>query len=106
MTQTSTAAGTVMGTVGYMSPEQVRGATVGPSSDMFSLGCVLYEMIAGRQAFRGPSSAETLSAILRDTPGRLRRDWRASAAGVGAVDLTLSRKESGGTLPVGAGPCF
>jgi len=68
VTQTSVPAGTVMGTVGYMSPEQVRGATVGPSGDIFSLGCVLYEMIAGRQAFRGPSSAETLSAILRDTP--------------------------------------
>src|SRR6266700_2852211 len=68
LTQTVTPEGTVMGTVGYMSPEQVRGAAVGPGSDIFSLGCVLYEMIAGRRAFRGPTSAETLSAILRDTP--------------------------------------
>src|SRR5437899_2016197 len=66
ITQTVTPEGTVMGTVGYISPEQVRGAAVGPGSDLFSLGCVLYEMIAGRRAFRGPTSAETLSAILRD----------------------------------------
>ena len=71
VTRTSISAGTVMGTVGYMSPEQVRGATVGPSSDMFSFGCVLYEMISGQPAFRCASPAETLSAILRDTPVNL-----------------------------------
>jgi len=71
VTHTSFPAGTVMGTVGYMSPEQVRGAAVDHGSDIFSFGCVLYEMIAGRQAFRGSSSAETLSAILRDAPVEL-----------------------------------
>ena len=65
---TRTEAGTILGTPGYMSPEQVRGVPAGPTSDIFSLGCVLYEMIAGRRAFQGPTAAETMSAILRDRP--------------------------------------
>ncbi len=60
--------GVVMGTVGYMSPEQVRGEPATAASDQFSLGCVLYEMLTGRRAFQGSSRAETLSAILRDDP--------------------------------------
>jgi TolB-like protein/lipopolysaccharide biosynthesis regulator YciM len=63
-----TGAGEVMGTVGYMSPEQVKGQAVDARSDLFSIGCVLYEMLAGRRAFSGSSSVETLSAILRDEP--------------------------------------
>src|SRR5262249_22416955 len=86
-TVTNTPEGTVMGTVGYMSPEQVRGAAVGPGSDIFSLGCVLYEMIAGRRAFRGATSPETLSAILRDTPPEL------SISGI-RVPLELERLTS------------
>src|SRR5581483_1722523 len=66
--QTETATGTFLGTPGYMSPEQVRGARVGPASDIFSLGCVLYEMISGKRAFPGTSTLEIVSAILRDTP--------------------------------------
>ncbi len=65
--------GTVMGTVGYMSPEQVRGEPVGPASDLFSLGCVLHEMIAGQRAFVRKTGAETLAAILRDEPPPLGR---------------------------------
>ncbi len=68
---TQTEAGTLMGTPGYMSPEQVRGASAGPASDIFSLGCVLYEMVSGRRAFPGQTAAETMSSILRDTPGEL-----------------------------------
>ena len=60
--------GGVLGTVGYMSPEQVRGEQAAAASDQFSLGCVFYEMLTGRQPFRRPSKAETLSAILRDDP--------------------------------------
>ena len=60
--------GVVMGTVGYMSPEQVRGEPATTASDQFSLGCVLYEMLTGRRAFQRTSRAETLSAILRDDP--------------------------------------
>jgi eukaryotic-like serine/threonine-protein kinase len=57
-----------MGTVGYMSPEQVRGEPATAASDQFSLGCVLYEMLTGRPPFERSSKAETLSAILRDDP--------------------------------------
>jgi serine/threonine protein kinase/Tol biopolymer transport system component len=60
--------GVVMGTVGYMSPEQVRGQRMDQRSDLFSFGCVLYEMLSGRRAFKGESSADTLSAILKEDP--------------------------------------
>ncbi|HZC23726.1 MAG TPA: serine/threonine-protein kinase, partial [Candidatus Binatia bacterium] len=64
-------AGFVMGTVGYMSPEQVRGQTAGPASDLFSLGVILYEMVAGKRAFRGETSADTMSAILKEDPAEM-----------------------------------
>jgi serine/threonine protein kinase/Tol biopolymer transport system component len=60
--------GTTMGTVGYMSPEQASGGVADERSDQFSFGVVLYEMLAGRQAFRRPTAVETLSAIIRDDP--------------------------------------
>ncbi len=60
--------GAVMGTVGYMSPEQVKAQRVDHRSDIFSLGCVLYEMISGKRAFRRESAIETLNAILREDP--------------------------------------
>ncbi|MGB7227213.1 MAG: protein kinase, partial [Candidatus Acidiferrales bacterium] len=63
-----TTAGTVMGTVGYMSPEQVRGQTVDHRSDIFSLGAILYEMASGKRAFKGDSGVETMNAILKDEP--------------------------------------
>ena len=61
--------GVAMGTVGYMAPEQVRGEPADHRSDIFSLGAVAYEMLAGRRAFRGQSSIEILHAILKDEPG-------------------------------------
>jgi eukaryotic-like serine/threonine-protein kinase len=70
-TAPSSAAGAVMGTVGYMSPEQVRGEPVDHRADIFAFGAVLYEMLAGRRAFRGESSVETLSAILKEEPASL-----------------------------------
>jgi hypothetical protein len=60
--------GVVMGTVGYMSPEQARGAGVDFRSDQFSLGSVLYEMATGRRAFSGETKPEILAAIIRDDP--------------------------------------
>jgi len=66
-----TSPGTVIGTVGYMSPEQVRGQAVDGRSDIFSLGTVMYEMVAGAHPFRGDSPADTMSAILREEPPNL-----------------------------------
>jgi serine/threonine protein kinase/tetratricopeptide (TPR) repeat protein len=65
---TVTQPGVVMGTAAYMSPEQARGGSTGVSSDIFSLGCVIYEMLAGRGAFARPTFAETIAAILTGDP--------------------------------------
>ena len=60
--------GTVMGTVGYMSPEQVRGQIVDHRSDIFSFGSILYEMLTGERAFQRDTAAETMAAILKEEP--------------------------------------
>ena len=67
----STEPGTVLGTVGYMSPEQVRGQDVDARSDIFSFGAVLYEMLSGRRAFQRDTGAETMTAILKEDPPEL-----------------------------------
>ena len=66
--QVATEAGTVLGTAGYMSPEQVRGKPVDSRSDIFSFGAILYEMLSGKRAFPGESAADTMSAILKEDP--------------------------------------
>jgi serine/threonine protein kinase/Tol biopolymer transport system component len=66
-----TAPGMVLGTIGYMSPEQVRGHVVDQRTDIFSVGAVLYEMLRGERAFQGDSSADVMSAILNAEPGDL-----------------------------------
>ena len=63
-----TQTGEIVGTAGYMSPEQVRGEEVDPRSDQFSLGSVLYELATGRRAFRGNTTIDTLSAVLNEEP--------------------------------------
>jgi len=60
--------GTLLGTVGYMAPEQVRGQPADARSDIFAFGCVLYEMLVGRRAFKGDSAIETMNAILKEEP--------------------------------------
>jgi len=60
--------GAMIGTVGYLSPEQARGDVADPRSDIFSLGAVLHEMLTGQRAFKGTSPAELLSSVLRDEP--------------------------------------
>jgi len=66
-----TEAGVVMGTVGYMSPEQVKGLAADHRSDLFSFGAILYEMLSGKRAFHGETSVETMSAILKQDPPEL-----------------------------------
>ncbi len=63
-----TVPGMVLGTLGYMSPEQVKGEPADARSDIFSFGAILYEMLSGKRAFHGDSAAETMSAILREEP--------------------------------------
>ena len=63
-----TGRGVLLGTLGYMSPEQCRGANIDARSDIFSFGAVLYEMISGQRAFRGDTTADTISSILKEEP--------------------------------------
>ncbi len=65
---TVTKSGAVVGTVAYMSPEQLRGKAVDHRSDLFSVGGILYEMLAGRRAFRGETEVDTITAVLREDP--------------------------------------
>jgi TolB-like protein/lipoprotein NlpI len=71
-----TAPGTVMGTMGYMSPEQVRGLPVDHRTDIFSLGAVLYEMLSGRKAFKRDTASDTMAAIMRDEPAEISQSGR------------------------------
>ena len=70
----ATKAGQIVGTVTSMSPEQIRGETVDASTDIFALGCMLYEAIAGRRPFCGDSSLEVIAAVLKDDPDPLPGD--------------------------------
>ncbi len=79
-----TSAGQVMGTAGYMSPEQVRGAAADHRSDIFSFGCILYEILNGQRAFKRNTSAETMAAILNEEPAEF-------SARSGAIAPALER---------------
>jgi len=85
--------GTVLGTVNYMSPEQISGRATDPRTDIFSFGCVLYEMIAGRRAFGGQSVAETTTAILRDEPPSLSDSGRVVPVELDRVILRCHEKK-------------
>ena len=66
--ESQTAPGEILGTVGYMSPEQVRGQPADARSDIFAFGAILYELLVGKRAFQKPTPAETMSAILNEDP--------------------------------------
>jgi serine/threonine-protein kinase len=83
-TQLAGDSGGIVGTIGYMSPEQARGLPVGPESDIFSLGCVLYELVTGRRPFERQTASDALAALLHDTPEQVTASGRQ-------VPLELSR---------------
>ena len=87
MSHSPTAAGVVMGTASYMAPEQVRGETVDARTDIFSLGAVLFEMLAGKQVFRRDTAVETMTAVLKDDLP----DFGESAAVSPALDRIVRR---------------
>jgi Tol biopolymer transport system component len=74
--------GVVMGTVGYMAPEQVKGLAADHRADIFAFGCVLYEMATGRRAFAKDTNAETMTAILKEEPPELASDSGALPSGL------------------------
>ncbi|MEO8350004.1 MAG: protein kinase [Acidobacteriota bacterium] len=84
----ATQPGVVMGTAGYMSPEQVRGRAIDHRSDIFSFGAILYEMLSGRRAFQADSAAETMTAIVREEPPELSQIGRTVSP---ALDRVIRR---------------
>src|SRR6202045_3108460 len=88
-TASFTEIGVVLGTAGYMSPEQVRGQVVDHRSDIFSLGAILYEMLSGKRAFEGKTAADTMSAILKEEPAELSASGRLPPALGRMVDRCL-----------------
>jgi dipeptidyl aminopeptidase/acylaminoacyl peptidase len=123
MTAAATSAGVLLGTAAYMSPEQARGRAVDKRSDVWSFGCVLYECLTARQAFRGETVSDTIAAILKteadlatlpaDTPDRVRellarclcKDARERLRDIGEARVLLGSVRAGGEpAPAGAIP--
>src|SRR5664279_4774186 len=85
--------GVILGTIAYMSPEQVRGLPVDHRADIFAFGCVLYEMISGRRPFTGESAVDTMHAIARDEAPELPAGVRESAPGFARLIATCLAKD-------------
>ena len=90
-----TQVGMVLGTVGYMSPEQVRGLTADARSDIFSLGATCYEMISGKRAFHGATAADTVSAVLKEEPAQLSTSVHNLPPALGRVVHRCLEKDPG-----------
>ena len=95
-----TDAGTVMGTVGYMSPEQARGQEADHRSDIFSFGVILYEMLSGDRPFRGDSAVEVMNSILKEDPPELceTNAWEPIRVRVGRAAWCASAASKSGKL--------
>ena len=93
--------GMVMGTVGYMSPEQVRGKSADHRSDIFAFGTILYELITGKQTFRKPTSAETMTAILNEDPPSITESAPNTPPGLQRVVHRCLEKNPEAALSVG-----
>jgi len=87
LTSAGTVAGVILGTAAYMSPEQAKGKAVDRRADIFSFGVVFFEMLAGRQAFRGETVSETLASVMKDEP-----DWSALPSSTPPVVRDLVRR--------------
>ena len=102
--ETGTFPGAVLGTVGYMSPEQAKGVAVDYRSDQFSFGSVLYEMATGKRAFHGKSAVDTLAAIINQEPEPIEKT-RPAGPGPPALDRrAMPRQGAGAPLRLDAGP--
>ena len=97
-----TEAGQVLGTAGYMSPEQVRGIGVDHRSDLFVFGAILFEMLSGQRAFRRDTAAETMTAILKEDPPELTEREPQHFSGAGSDCASLPGEESGPALSDGS----
>jgi TolB-like protein/Flp pilus assembly protein TadD len=93
MTAVETEPGVVMGTLGYMAPEQLRGYPADPRSDIFSLGAILYEMLAGRRAFSRSTPVDTISAVLKEEPPELSGTVDALSPGLERITRRCLSKE-------------
>jgi eukaryotic-like serine/threonine-protein kinase len=90
---TQTSPGMVLGTAGYMSPEQVRGKEVDARTDIFAFGAILYEMLSGQRAFKGESSVETMNAILKEDPPELETEKLKVSPGLERIVRRCLEKE-------------
>ena len=103
---TVTKHGAVIGTVAYMSPEQLRGKPVDHRSDIFSFGAILYEMMAGSRAFRGETDVDTMTAVLREEPASHQSGRGCDSCRISGHHPALSGKGAGESLPVRQGSGF
>src|SRR6266704_262583 len=91
VTRALTQEGSILGTLQYMSPEQLQGKEVDARSDIFSFGAVLYELVTGRRAFESPDSASLIASVLTSEPPPLAGDAQAATRPLGTVDRVIRK---------------